>query len=99
MLHQREQEFAEFENGYREEEILQAEARLRSAQAQSKYAARRAARAEQLQGQTAISEEQTDEAIYEAQRSLQAVAVAEADYQLKRIGYRREQVEAARAGS
>ena len=97
LLHQREQELEQFENGYQQEEILQSQARLKSAEAQSKYAARRAARAEKLQGQTAISEEQSDEAIYQAQRSLQAVAEAEADYQLKQNGYRREQVEAARA--
>ena len=80
LLHQREQELEQLKNGYRQEEILQAEARLKSAEAESKYAARRAARAEKLQGQTAISEEQSDEAIYQAQRSLQAVAEAEADY-------------------
>ncbi|MEO2045519.1 MAG: efflux RND transporter periplasmic adaptor subunit [Pirellulales bacterium] len=97
LLHQREQELEQFKNGYRQEEIQQAEARLKSAEAESKYAARRAARAEKLQEQTAISEEQSDEAIYQAQRSLQAVAEAEADHQLKQNGYRREQVEAARA--
>jgi HlyD family secretion protein len=96
-LHQREQELEQFKNGYRQEEIQQAEARLKSAEAESKYAARRAARAEKLQEQTAISEEQSDEAIYQAQRSLQAVAEAKADYQLKQNGYRREQVEASRA--
>jgi len=97
LLNQREQELEQLENGYREEEVLQAEARLRSAEALSKYAVRRADRAEQLRGQTAISPEQADEVAYEASRSQQAVAEAKADYQLKQKGYRHEQIEAARA--
>ena len=75
--------YQQLQNGYREDEILQAKAKLRSAEALSKYSSRRAARAEQLQGQTAISEEQMEEAIYEAQRALQEVVAAEADYQHK----------------
>jgi multidrug efflux pump subunit AcrA (membrane-fusion protein) len=96
-LRQREQELQQLETGYRPEEVLQSLARVKAAEALSKYSTARAERATQLHEQDAISDEERDESVYQAESARQAVAEAEADHQLKSAGYRSEEIEAARA--
>jgi len=97
LLRQREQELQQNESGNRPEEILKALARVKSAKSLSKYAADRSERAKQLDERDAISEEELDKSVYEAETAAQAVAEAEAEHQLMTAGFRDEEIEAARA--
>jgi RND family efflux transporter MFP subunit len=97
-LELRKQALAELENGTRPEEIAQSKARMTSAQARSRYATTRQARADKLfrQGQ-AMSEEERDEMIALAVEAEQAYLDAKAAYELAVLGPRKEQVAQARA--
>ncbi|MCA9231829.1 MAG: efflux RND transporter periplasmic adaptor subunit [Planctomycetales bacterium] len=97
LLRQREQEVRRMETGNRPEEVLQSQARVKAAQALSQYSTKRAERAAQSRQQEAISIEELDQSVYEAEQAAQALAEAEAEYQLMISGFRAEDIEAARA--
>jgi RND family efflux transporter MFP subunit len=91
----RQQALAELENGTRPAEIQQMKARMAAAQARSKYAQARRARAGQV-GQ-AMSDEEREEMIALAVEADQAFLDAKAAYELAVEGPRKEQVAQARA--
>jgi len=97
LLRQRQQELQRFEAGNRQEEILKSESQVKAAEANSKYASKRAERAAQSYEQNAITDDALDQSVYEAELAAQSVAEAQAELQLMVAGFRPEEIEAARA--
>lgn len=99
MLREKRQRLAELESGMRPEEIAQAEARMSSAKAEAEMAEAQTKRIEELYSRSdrAVTSRERDLANFEAERTRQAYLEAKADFELKTAGYRREQIEAARA--
>ncbi|NIP84930.1 MAG: efflux RND transporter periplasmic adaptor subunit, partial [Planctomycetales bacterium] len=99
-LELRKQELAELENGSRPEEIRQAEAKMRAAEASSKFSQSRLERAKGLyesRAGRAISEEILEEAVAAATKDEQSLAEARAALALVIAGPRQERIAQARA--
>jgi RND family efflux transporter MFP subunit len=100
-LLEKQQVLAELEAGLRPEEIAQAKARMQAAEAEFKYAEAHSKRVEDLASRAdrTVTDRELDEARYDTERTRQAFAQAQADYDLKLSGYREEQIAAARAAA
>lgn len=96
-LELRRQELRELENGARPEEIAQAAAQLKSAQASSEYQRARLARTLTLRERGGVTEQALDEIQSLATAAEQKLLEAEANYSLVEAGPREEQIAQARA--
>lgn len=96
-LELRRQELRELENGARPEEIAQAAAQLKSAQASNEYQRARLARTLTLRERGGVTEQALDEIQSLATASEQKLLEAEANYSLVKAGPREEQIAQARA--
>ncbi len=96
-LQEKQQELALREAGFRAEEIAQSEARMLAAEAVYRRAVGVLERRQQLHEQGSITDDELDEATFSATRYEQLHAESVADYELKRAGNRKEDIEAARA--
>lgn len=96
-LELRRQELAELENGTRPEEIDQAQARTRSAEALMRYRKARLERTQTLFNRGNVTEEELEESVSAASQSEEDYLSAKAALALARAGPRREQIEQARA--
>ncbi len=96
---QQQQKYAELKSGYRPEEIAQAEARMRAAEAAIHLAESHQARLQDLESRNsrAITEQELDQARFETEKARQDFIEAKADYEMKAAGYREEVVAAAKA--
>ncbi|MBX7165161.1 MAG: efflux RND transporter periplasmic adaptor subunit [Pirellulales bacterium] len=99
LARQAEQEYTRLQAGYRPEEIAAAEARMKAAQAVASRSTSDLERKKQLFGQHTISQQELDDATFEESRAAQTLAELRADFEMKRNGYRPEEIEAARAAS
>lgn len=99
MLRQREQLLAQLRAGYRLEEIAQAESAMRAAQSASQLAAATAGRIRTLHERPdqPVTDQELDDAVFGAQRAEHELAKAQADFDMKRSGYRSEEIAAATA--
>lgn len=95
--HQKEQDYTLLQAGFRPEEIAQAMARMKAAEAVAQRSAADFARKRELHESRTITDQELEEAQFEATRAEQAQAEAAADYELKKAGNRPEEIEAARA--
>lgn len=96
-LREKQQRYEELKTGYRKEEIAQADAQVKGAQALLKFSKAQLERLQQLTQQSAISKEELDEAISQASQAEQAMIEAKANYKMKSEGYRSEHIEQAKA--
>jgi len=96
-LKEKQQELALREAGFRPEEVAQAKARMLAAEAIFRRAVGVLERRQQLHEQGSITDDELDEAAYSATQNEQLHAASIADYELKRAGNRKEEIEAARA--
>ena len=101
VLRQREQQYAQLKQGYRSEEIGQAEARLRGAEAASQFAEANERRMHDLRDRAfgAVTDQDFEQAVLLAEQARQTLAEARANYDMVSAGYRQEEVEAARASA
>lgn len=99
VLRQREQEYAQLKDGYRSEEIGQAEARLRGSEAASEFAESNERRVAELHEKSfaAVTDQEFEQATLLAEQARQTLAEAQANYDLLVAGYRQEEIEASRA--
>ncbi len=93
----RQQELLELKNGTRPEELAQAEATVRSAEALMKYQTRRRGRLQELVKDRATSEVEFDEAVSAAVVAEQLIKQRLAELQLKQAGPRVEKIAQAAA--
>jgi RND family efflux transporter MFP subunit len=94
----RQEQLAELKNGVRPEELKQAEARMRGAEATMIHRNTRRARVEAMfASNRAVSEEERDLAVSEAIAAAQAFEDARQAYELARLGTRVEQIAQAQA--
>jgi RND family efflux transporter MFP subunit len=94
----RQEQLAELKNGVRPEELKQAEARMRSAEATMTHRNTRRARVEAMfASNRAVSEEERDLAVSEAIAAAEAFEDARQAYELARQGARIEQIAQAQA--
>jgi HlyD family secretion protein len=101
LLRQREQDYARMKAGYRTEEIAQAEAKKLAAEAMKNIAVSALERMRGLSEKStnAVSEQQLEEAEFQAENARQLMAEAEAAYSMAQAGNRVEEIEAARAAA
>lgn len=101
LLRQREQEYARMKAGYRTEEIAQAEAKKLAAEAMKNIAETALERMRGLREKSAnaVSEQQIEEAEFQAENARQVMSEAEAAYSMTLAGNRAEEVDAARAAA
>lgn len=97
LLKERQHELALQEAGYRSEEIAQAEARMLAAEAMYRRAVAVLERRQLLHEQGSITDDELDDATYTATQNEQLYAESTSDFEMKRTGYREEDIEAARA--
>lgn len=99
LLREREQRYTQLQAGYRAEEIEQAHARMRAAEAASKFAEANERRVQDLydKGVNAVSDQEVERAVFEAEEARQLLAEARSNYEMMVKGYRTEEIEAARA--
>jgi HlyD family secretion protein len=99
LLREREQVYDRLASGYRPEEIAQATARLKKADASVQFSKASLERLRNLRESNAgnVTVEQLDESIMRLEQSVQEQAEAQADYDLKSSGYRSEEVAEANA--
>lgn len=97
LLKERQHELALQEAGYRSEEIAQAEARMLAAEAMYRGEVAVLERRQLLHEQGSITDDELDDATYTATQNEQLYAESTSDFEMKRTGYREEDIEAARA--
>lgn len=99
VLREREQQLAQLRAGYRSEEIAQAESAMRAAESASLLAASTVARIKTLHDRPdkPVTDQELDDAAFGAQRAQHEFAKAKADYEMKRAGYRTEEIAASAA--
>jgi len=99
LLRQQQQKYEELRAGYLPEEVSQAEARMRAAEAAIHLAESHGARLKDLQQRSsgAITDQELDQAQYEMEKARQNFIEAKSDYEMKAGGYRQEVVAAAKA--
>lgn len=97
LLKEKQQALALQEAGFRSEEVAQAEARMLAAEAMYRRAVALLERRQQLHEQGSITDDELDDATYTATQNEQLYAESTSDFEMKKSGYRDEDIEAARA--
>ncbi len=99
LLREKQELLTQFKAGYRQEEIAQAEAKMRAADATLQFSESNLRRTQELYNRPnrTVSEQELEKAQYERDRAAQDLASAEADFQLKKAGYRSEEIAAQQA--
>lgn len=101
MSRESQQKLAQLRAGYRAEEIAQAESAMRAAEAASLQAAAKALRVKTLHERPdkPVTDQELDDATYGAQRAQHELAKARSDFEMKRSGYRAEEIAGAEAAA